>query len=162
MSAHHLVLTLDDRRYALALSSVQRVVRMCAIDSLPKAPEIVWGVINIQGRIIPVLNLRRVVRLPEREAALSDHLIIVQTTGLVTAIPADGVIGVIDCGEEDVVEPKKIFPGIEYVKGVAKREDGMVIILDIERFSLQEDEAIMGRLSTSADKVSAGGIGSRI
>ncbi|MBF8302857.1 MAG: cheW40H-4 [Candidatus Dadabacteria bacterium] len=53
------VLTLDEQRYALHLSAVERIVRVVEVTPLPKAPEIVLGVVNVQGQIIPVINIRK-------------------------------------------------------------------------------------------------------
>jgi purine-binding chemotaxis protein CheW len=53
------VLTLDEQRYALHLSAVERIVRMVEITPLPKAPQIVLGVVNVQGRIVPIVNIRK-------------------------------------------------------------------------------------------------------
>ena len=72
------VFTLDERFYAIRLSAVSRVVRAVEITPLPKAPPIVIGVINLGGRIIPVVNIRRRFRLPERELELTDQLIVAQ------------------------------------------------------------------------------------
>ena len=73
------VFTLDDQRYGLPLSAVERVVPMVDITPLPKAPDIVLGVVDVQGRVIPVVNLRRRLRLPERDIALTDQLVIART-----------------------------------------------------------------------------------
>lgn len=70
------VFTLDEQRYALHLAAVERIVRVVEVTPLPKSPEIVLGVVNVQGRIIPVVNIRKRFRLPEREIALSNQLII--------------------------------------------------------------------------------------
>ena len=75
--AHQLVVfTMDEQRYALQLAAVERVVRMVEVTPLPQAPQIVLGVINAQGRIIPVVDIRRRFRLPARDIRLSDHLLI--------------------------------------------------------------------------------------
>lgn len=60
------VLMLDDIRYAVALTSVERVVRAVEITPLPNAPDIVLGVINVQGRVVPVVDIRKRFRLPAR------------------------------------------------------------------------------------------------
>jgi len=77
--AQLVVFTLDDRRYGLALSAVERAVRMVDVTPLPQAPQIVLGVVNVQGRVVPVVNLRRRFRLPERDFALADQLLIART-----------------------------------------------------------------------------------
>ena len=75
--AHQLVVfNMDEQRYALQLATVERVVRMVEVTLLPQAPKIVLGVINAQGRIIPVVDIRRRFRLPARDIHLSDHLLI--------------------------------------------------------------------------------------
>jgi purine-binding chemotaxis protein CheW len=71
--------TLDAGRYALSLEVVERVVPALELTPLPTAPDIVQGVFNLHGRIVPVMNLRRRFGLPERAIELSDHLIVAQT-----------------------------------------------------------------------------------
>ena len=74
---HHLVVfSLDDQQYALLLPVVERVINAVAVTPLPEAPDIVLGVINIYGEIIPVMNIRKRFGLPEREIDIKDQLII--------------------------------------------------------------------------------------
>jgi len=96
------------------------------ITPLPKAPEIVIGVVNIQGRIIPVVDLRKRFRLPKREMNLNDKLILLQTSKRSVGIMVDSVVGVIEYPKQEVIIPEKILPGIEYVEGVVKLEDGLI------------------------------------
>jgi CheW-like domain len=83
------VFSLDEQRYALFLPVVERVLRIVAISPLPKAPEIVLGVLNVQGRIIPIIYLREWFSLPQREICLSDQLIIARTSRQTVAILVD-------------------------------------------------------------------------
>jgi len=137
------VLTLDEQRYALHLSAVERIVRVVEVTPLPKAPEIVLGVVNVQGQITPVINIRKRFRLPEREMNLSDQLIIAHTSRRTVALVADAVSGVIERSEQEVIAAEKVLPGIEYVEGVVKLEDGMILIHDLNKFlSLEEEQAL--------------------
>ena len=61
------VFALDDRRIALPLAAVERVVRAVEVTPLPKAPAVVLGAVNVQGNLVPVFHLRRRFRMPERE-----------------------------------------------------------------------------------------------
>ncbi|MBI2986297.1 MAG: purine-binding chemotaxis protein CheW [Deltaproteobacteria bacterium] len=144
MNSYHLVLfTLDDQRYALHLSAVERAV--CAVDvtPLPRAPEIVLGVINVQGRIVPVVNMRKRFRLPERDLKLSDQIVIARTSRRTVALVVDAVTGVTELSEREIVSPGKIVPGTQYVEGVVKLEDGLVLIHDLNQFlSLDEEKAL--------------------
>jgi purine-binding chemotaxis protein CheW len=134
------VFSLDDQRYAIQLSSVERIFRAVEITPLPKAPEIIFGVVNIQGQIVPVFNIRKRFRLPEREIDLSDQLIIARTAKRIVALIVDGVTGVIERAEQEIISAQKVLPGIEYVEGVMKLEDGMIFIHDLDRFLSLEEE----------------------
>src|SRR3972149_4803673 len=139
----HVVFTLDEQRYALHLPAVERIVRVVEVTPLPKAPEIVLGVVNVQGQITPVVNIRKRFCLPEREMNLSDQLIIAHTSRRTVAIVADAVSGGIKSSEQEVIAAEKVLPGVEYVEGVVKIEDGMILIHDLNKFlSLEEEEAL--------------------
>jgi purine-binding chemotaxis protein CheW len=137
---HRLVVfQLDDRRYGLPLADVERVVRIAEITPLPKAPEIVLGVLNVQGRIVPVVNVRRRFRIPEREPELGDQLLVARTPSRPVALWVDRVAGVSEYGTAEAVSAEQIVPGLEYLAGIAKLTDGLVLIHDLGRFlSLEE------------------------
>jgi purine-binding chemotaxis protein CheW len=147
------VFSLDECYYALDLSVVERTERMVEITPLPRAPEIVAGVIDVRGRIIPVLNIRKRFRLPERPAALSDLLLMARTARRAIAFTVDAVCGVVERSEQEITEPASVLPGIEYVKGVAKFANGMIFIHDLDGFlSLEEENALesaIGRQESS-------------
>lgn len=138
--AHLVVFRLDDNRFALHLSSVARVIRVVEAVPLPEAPDIVTGVINIQGKIVPVVNIRRRFRIEERTVDLNDHIIIAVTPKREVGIIVDEVLGVIECPEERIVMSGDVLSGMEYIEGMAKLEDGMVLIHDIEKFLSLEEE----------------------
>jgi len=134
---------IDDQKYALLLSAVIRIIRVVEITSLPKAPEIVLGVINMHGLIIPVFDIRKRFHLPQREMQLDDQLIIAHTSQRTVALLVDSVSDVIEISEEKIVTGEKILPGLEYVEGLVKTEDGMILIHDLEQFLfLQEEKAL--------------------
>jgi purine-binding chemotaxis protein CheW len=137
------VFNLDDRRFAVPLSTVVRVERIVAITPLPKAPEIVLGVVNMHGQVIPVFNIRERFRLPQRDIQLADQMIVASTSKRTVALLVDSVNGVIEISEEKIIASESILPGLEYIEGVVKTEDGMVLIHDLEQFlSLQEEKAL--------------------
>jgi len=139
-SNYIVLFTLGEERYALHLSAVERVVRAVEITLLPKAPEIVLGVINVQGRIVPVVNIRRRFRLSERELKLSDQIVIARTSRRTVALVVDAVGGVTELSGKEIVLPEEIVPQMQYVEGVVKLEDGLVLIHDLDRFlSLNEE-----------------------
>lgn len=128
------VFRLDEQPYALRLPTVERIVRAVEVAHLPKAPEMVLGVINVQGRIIPVADIRGRFDLPEKALTLSDQMIIVRTSKWTLALVVDTVSGVIECPDEDLIKKEKIMPDAEYVEGVVRLKDGMILIADIHQF----------------------------
>ena len=135
-----IVFTLDERRFALRLEAVERTARMVEITPLPKAPEMVIGVINVHGSIIPVLDIRRRFRLPERDARLDDQLIIARTSRRRVALVADRVSDVVSLPAEQLLDPAGILPQLEFVEGVALLDGGMVFIHDLEAFLTLDEE----------------------
>jgi len=142
-SNQFVVFCLDNQKYALSLPDVDRVVRTVEITRLPKAPEIVLGVINIQGRITPVINIRKRFRLPEREIDPEDRFIIAETSKRLVALMVDEVRGVIESREQEMVKAEKILPDMEYIEGVMKLENDIVFIHDLDKFlSLEEEKKL--------------------
>jgi purine-binding chemotaxis protein CheW len=142
------VFHLDDQRYALRLSAVEKIVRIVEITPLPKAPEIVLGVINLHGQIVPVYDLRARFRLPVREGSLSDHLLVARTARRTVGLISDKVAGVIIRSGGEITTAAHISSDLEYIEGVVKLEDGLVFIHDLDTFlsfeeATQLEEAIM-------------------
>jgi purine-binding chemotaxis protein CheW len=139
----HVAFTLDEGHYALDLSAVERIIQTVEITLLPEAPDIVLGVINIHGKIIPVVNIRRRFHLPEKDIEPTNRLIIAHTLKRTVALVVDVVLGVIETPEDRVVKADTVLPGMDYVQGVVKMEDGMILIHDLNKFlSLEEEKTL--------------------
>jgi purine-binding chemotaxis protein CheW len=139
---------LDGQRYALPLKQVERVVRAAELTRLPEAPVIVLGVVNVNGDVLPVLNIRRRFNLPEREIGVGDHFLIARTKRRRVVLQIDQVEGITEVPLTDIVCPDQITPRIEQVRGVAKLTDGLLVIHDLESFlSLEEEHALDDALS---------------
>ncbi len=142
--AHQLVVfTLDEQRYAVPLSAVERVVWMVEITTVPHAPEIVLGVINVRGQIIPVVDIRKRFRLAAHAPHPSDQLVIARTSRRVVALVVDAVSEVVTLSGQEVVTGETILAHLDYLTGVVKRPDGLILIHDLDRFlSLEEARAL--------------------
>lgn len=137
------VFSLDEQLFALHLSAVERIVRMVEITPLPKAPEYIMGIINFQGEFIPVANVRRLFNLPERDIELNDQLIIANTSLRTVALWVDSVSDVVERAEEEIFKAEKIFLGVDYVEGVFKFDDGMVLLHDLDKFLTLEEITLL-------------------
>lgn len=137
------VFVLDEPRYALPLSAVERVIRAVEITPLPKAPQIVLGAINAQGRVIPVVDVRKRFCLPPHKTDLDDRFIIARTPKRFVALVVDAVTGIRTLADGEAVSAEEALPFTEYIQGVAKTPDGLVLIYDIDQFlSLDEEQAL--------------------
>lgn len=137
------VFNLEEQRFALHLNVVERVFPAVEVTQIPRAPDIVPGVINVQGTVMPVVDIRKRFRFPEREMELSDQLIIVNTATRKVALIVDSASGVDERSEQEVVAAEKIVPSMEYVEGVLKLEDGLILIFDIDLFLSIEQERLL-------------------
>jgi|APSaa5957512622_1039677.scaffolds.fasta_scaffold30496_2 purine-binding chemotaxis protein CheW len=135
-----LLFTLDEPRYALNLSAVERVVRSVEIIPLPKAPQCVLGVINVQGEIIPVVDIRPRLGLPRREVSLGNQFILAHTSRQRVALVADSVTGIRQLAEGEMVTTDQALPGAQYIHGLAKLDEGIVLICDLDQFLVFDDE----------------------
>jgi purine-binding chemotaxis protein CheW len=151
-SAQWVVFCLDAGRYALPLSSVERIVRAAHITPLPRAPDNILGVLNVQGQVLPVYNLRQRFGLPERSIDLEDQFVIARTTRRTVVLVVDSAQGVI---ERHAVAAAGTAPDSTDIRGVIALEDGLVLIHDLNRFlSPQEASALDEAIHRAAPRAS--------
>jgi purine-binding chemotaxis protein CheW len=136
-----LVFELDAQPYALPLAAVERIERAVAVTPLPNPVEYVLGIVNLRGEIIAVLDIRKRFSLPERQIDLDDRLIVARTRHRKVALVVNGVSDVIERREQDIISSEGILPGLTYVKGVMKLDDGLILIHDLNSFLAFEEEA---------------------
>lgn len=142
---HLLIFTLDRQQYALRLETVERVVRAATITPLPEAPEIVLGILDLQGQVIPVINLRKRFRLPERDISSEDQFVIARTGSLTLALVVDSAESVIEQRELAVIAPDEILTGMAYLEGVSRTEKGLLLIHDLETLLFSAEEELLAR-----------------
>ena len=127
-------------RYGLGLDEIVQVVAMVAVSPLPGAPEVVLGVMNYRGRVIPVLDLRRRLGLVPLGYGTDACLVVARAGSRVVAIVADEVIDVARLDVGKVSALTTVFPGDAAVSGLVALADGLLLIVDLEAF-LTVDEA---------------------
>jgi purine-binding chemotaxis protein CheW len=143
----YVLFTLDDQRYSLPLARVEKVVPAVYVTPLPQAPAIVTGIIDMHGQVVPVVNLRRRFHLPDRALELTDQFILANTSRRMVALTVDMVSGVIDIGQHTIVSHGDILPSLEHITGVATREDGVILIHDLEAcLSFDEEQSLEAAL----------------
>jgi len=135
-----LIFTLGESSFALYLSSVERVVRAVETTPLPKAPEFILGVINMQGKVIPVVDIRPCFGIPRRAVKSDDQFILAHTSRRLVALVADSVIGIHHLAAQELVTAREILPGAAYIHGLAKVEGELILLCDLDQFLSFDDE----------------------
>ena len=145
-----LIFDVAGQRFGLPVEHVVQIVEMVAITPLPKAPEIVAGVINFHGHVIPVVDVRKRLNLPPQPYTLRTPVVISRIGEHVTGLVVDGVSGVVEVSPKQIEMPTEIFspetlPPLPLLSGVARLGDGLLLILDLGTFLSREEEKTLNR-----------------
>lgn len=135
-----LIFTLDQQRYALRLEHVERVIRAAAVTPLPRAPHPVLGILDLQGRVLPVVDLRLRFGLPTRALRCSDQFVVARAGALSVALAVDGTESVHEAASQEIVAPADIVAGTEFLEGVTRTGDGLVLIHDLGTLLFPDEE----------------------
>ena len=150
---HAFTFLLDNTLYALRLETVERVVPAADLTPLPGAPAVVLGLLDFEGRIVPVVDIRARFRLPVREMGVEDFIIIAKTSRKTLGILVDAPGEVINVAEADIDRGTGVLLGSEYIEGVLRLDEGLVLIHDLESFlSLEEEKSIAGAMAEMGGK----------
>lgn len=144
-----LLFTLEGHRYALPSAEVRELVRAALVTPLPRAPDVVEGLLNLRGELLPVLDLRRRFRLPVRPLSPSDHFIVAQAGPRRVVLRVDRTEELLSVEPGALDETPSTLPGVGYVAGAVKLPEGLVLIHDLRTFlseaeALQLDTALSG------------------
>lgn len=121
--------------YAVDILSVQEINRMLDLTRVPQSPPEVEGVINLRGKIIPVVDLRRRFAMPPVERTDSNRIVVVEVNRRVLGFIVDRVHEVLRI-DDSIVEPAPAMAcsvDSEFISGVGKLEDRLIILLDLEK-----------------------------
>ncbi|MFA9391098.1 MAG: chemotaxis protein CheW [Prolixibacteraceae bacterium] len=138
----YVVFVVDDQQFALDLGRVKQVVNMVELISLPMAPNHVAGTINYHGTFLPVINIRKLFQLTERDVELNDQLIIVQTPKIEMALWVDEVLEMVSALDDQISTTEKVYLEFEAVKGILKLNNKMVLLSDLDQF-LSADQIML-------------------
>ena len=136
---------LKQEEFGVNILQVQEIIRMQEITNVPNAPEFVEGVINLRGRVIPIVDLRKRFGLESKEHSSATRIIVVMIGDVQVGLIVDEVSEVLRISEDTVEPPPPIVAGIEsdYIKGVGKLEDRLLILLDLNKIlSMEEKQSL--------------------
>ena len=154
----YLTFNLDDEIYSIDVSKVREILELCQITVIPGTSEFMRGVINVRGGIVPIIDLRLKFGMPKTIDTENTCIIVLEikidnTITIVGAL-ADSVQEVIDMRKDQIETVPKIGTKIdtEFIAGVGKRNDELVIILDIDKIFSEEEIASVKNINGEYEK----------
>ncbi len=123
-----------EEEFGLEILRVQEIIRIQQLTRVPASPDFIEGVINLRGRVIPVISLRRRFGLPQQPADKQTRIVVVEVNGSVLGFMVDAVSEVLRLPASTVEPPPRLGRvEREYVRGVGKLDNRLLILLDIDR-----------------------------
>ncbi len=142
---HLVTFFLSEEEYGVDVRLVQEIIRVVEITQVPRAPEFIKGVINLRGRIIPVIDLKRKLGLGEVVLERQTRVVVVRLRERLVGLLVDGAsqvlkvpVSTIEAAPEEVVEIDA-----NYIRGVAKLEKRLIILVDLPKILGLDREAVM-------------------
>lgn len=139
---------LGNEEFSLDILKVQEIIRHMDLTRVPKTPDFVDGVINLRGRVIPVLDLRKRFGLPKDENTNETRIIVVDVDNRTVGLKVDAVSEVLRLPADTVEPPPAIITGVEseYIKGVGKLDGRLLILLDVAKILTCTERDALGNV----------------
>lgn len=142
---------LADEEYGVEVLKVREIIRMPTITKMPNTPQHVEGIINLRGKVIPIISMRKRFGLMESENSGHTRIIIMDVVGTLTGFIVDAVSEVIRIHSSEIQPPPSMIMsggiGREFITGVFNHAERLLIIMDVDRmFSDDERDSFDGIL----------------
>ena len=141
---------LAEEEYGIEITTIREIILMGEITRVPQTPHYVKGLINLRSTVIPVIDLRARFGLPEEELTDESRIMVMNVGTKTIGIVVDAVSEVLRVTQDQMAPPPPTVAGLgqEYLTGLVKLEDRLLILLDIDKLLSQEDmevtDAAMG------------------
>jgi len=137
----HLVTFNLGEEYGVPIHQVQEIIRVSGVTMVPNSPSYMEGVINLRGRVLPVLNLRKKLKLSPKEISKSSRIVVAEAGEKVIGLLVDAVSHVIRLAPElvDSAPDEVLEVDTDYITGVGKLKNRLIILLDLEKLLRREN-----------------------
>lgn len=132
----YVIFMLDNERYAMDIGSVQEILKPQSITEIPRTPDYLSGVINLRGRIVPIIDLRLRVGMPVREATKTTRIVVGRHEEQAVGMIVDAVLAVRAVPQRLIEPASPLFAArvdMDFIKGLARLDEGIVTLLDPDR-----------------------------
>jgi len=139
---------LADEEYGVEVLKVREIIRMPTITKMPNTPQHVEGIINLRGKVIPIISMRRRFGLMENENNTHTRIIIMDVAGTLTGFIVDAVSEVIRIHSSEIQPPPSMVMsggiGQEFITGVFNHAERLLIIMDVDRMFSEDEREVFG------------------
>lgn len=150
---------LGEEEYGVSATQVQEVVRFPEVTHVPNMPSYFKGVVNLRGKILPILDMKERFAIPGGELAQSSRRVIVSFMGeQLVGIIVDSVSGVIRLGAKSVEPLPSAVPNVdaEYILGIGKVGERLIVLLNLEKMLGDMEKKVLKSLKSGADAPAPG------
>ncbi|MDX1776619.1 MAG: chemotaxis protein CheW [Desulfobulbales bacterium] len=146
----YLTFSIGSEDYGIAIANVTEIIGIQTITEIPEMPDYIKGVINLRGKVIPIMDVRTRFKLAQREYDARTCIIVVEIDGTSVGLVVDRVSEVADIPEEQVEPPPKTKQkGGNYILGIGKIGKDVKILLDINKILYEDDLEILSEAAQS-------------
>ncbi|PXF52255.1 MAG: chemotaxis protein CheW [Deltaproteobacteria bacterium] len=141
----YVIFSINEQTYGIEILKIKEVVSYRKITPLPNMRGFIKGIINLRGVVLPVFDLREKFNLPETTYTHFHTIIVMEISGRVIGVIVDEITDVVEILPEEIQATSNLPPGMktEYIKGIGKKEDKLVVLLDIDRLLSPEELEIL-------------------
>ncbi len=140
--------SIGEEEFGVEILKVREIIRMLEITRVPRAPEFVEGVINLRGSVIPILDLRKRFGLVSKDNDKDTRIVVINIHNMTVGFIVDSVSQVLRIPANTVEPPPPVVAGLdsEYIEGVGKLEDRLLILLDLDRLLSSEERNVLSQV----------------
>ena len=148
MEQQLVIFKLENEKFGIDIASVDGIIKMQNITSIPRAPHFVEGVLNLRGTIVPIIDLRMRFDFPPKTITPNTRIINVMLSKKRVGMIVDEVSEVLSISEENIEAAPPMVTSINssFITGIAKINEQLVIMLDVEQIFSQEETSQLGAL----------------
>ena len=133
--------SIGEEEFGVNILKVQEIIRTMDITKVPRAPAFVEGVINLRGKVIPIIDLRKRFGLFSKPEDKDTRIVVIEINNIIVGFVVDAVSEVLRIPASTVEPPPPVVAGVEsdYINGVGKLKDRLLIMLDLDKILSSED-----------------------
>lgn len=142
----------DNEEYGVDIMQVQEIIRLGKVVRVPGAPPFVEGIMDLRGKVLPVVDLRRRFHLEPREHDATSRVVVINIADMTLGLIVDSITEVLRLPTSTIEPPPRIVAGIDarFLKGIGRVDKRLLILLDLDRIFSEEEIAGIGQVAEAA------------